>query len=82
MKLTELCDKLSCHKVTKGFLGLMDIRETMYHELIHGVLRYNAEEEVTWIAQRVNRRRMGWQYCRGSLRRCAVELNLGPVSRE
>ena len=62
-----------------GILGLMGIRDTIYHELTHVILREQAgEEEVTQLADIISRRRASWQYCRSYLRREAFERKLGP----
>ena len=60
-----------------GVLGLMKIRETIYHELTHVILQ-EEEEEVTQLADIINRRRAGWQYYRSYLRSQAFERKLGP----
>ncbi len=61
-----------------GILGLMKIRETIYHELTHVILQEAGEEEVTQLADIITRRRASWQYCRSYLRREAFERKFGP----
>jgi hypothetical protein len=62
-----------------GFRGVMAIRETAYHELIHVLLQEKAEEEeVEQLTKIISRRREGWRYCRSYLRGKAFECKLGP----
>ncbi len=62
-----------------GPWGLMNIRDTIYHELTHVILQEQAgEEEVTQLADIISRRRGDWQYCRSYLRGQAFERKLGP----
>ncbi len=62
-----------------GVLGLMKIRETIYHELTHVILQEEEEEEVTQLADIITRRRASWQYCRSYLRWEAFKRKLGPA---
>ena len=66
--------------LNNGVLGMMGIRDTIYHELTHVILREQAgEEEVTQLADIITRRRAGWQYCRSYLRSEAFKRKLGSI---
>lgn len=58
--------------------GMLNIREIIYHELTHVVLQEAGEEEVTQLAEIINRRRTGWEYYRSYLKSHAFKRKLGP----
>lgn len=65
------------------YLDMMELRDTCYHELIHVLLRNGiVEEEVTKMADILNRHQDGWRYWRSYLRGRAMALGLAPVPPE
>jgi len=59
-------------------LSILEIIDTIYHELIHIILHGGPEEEVKWLAETICRRRVGYKNILSDLKEKAFEQGLGP----
>ena len=62
----------------RPLLTVRQLSEIIYHELIHVLLDDASEEEVSWLAITVSRRRPGFKYHQSYLKEKAFEQSLGP----